>query len=212
MAGLSGVLAHAAIDYHLRESAVAAVVIVAIATSRVWGQGLLNREPADRAARGTRLLALPCLALSLFLALQVPSSHAHDESREAALRSLATAEGSDVRSDREAAVTAALNAARRGAAVRPDSGDAWSLLAKAEFAAAKAKGRARSERTARDEHRTKALTASVRALELAPSAMGVAHRAGSILLSAGADDEAMAAARLGLLVGPGSSEAHFPHG
>lgn len=185
-------LAHAAVDFHLREPAVAIPAILFAAASAAWAR---PGGEADPPARGPwRALAIVAsLACAGALAWHAASEIPRDRAMRAADRL--------VEDGRPEAAAARLRAAAERS---PDDGDTWAALGWAEEMQAQ---RARPG-AARNAHRRAAVEASVRAIEASPAAMGAARRCASMLLAAGADDAAADAVRLALVVAPGQATSH----
>lgn len=190
VAALAAVLIHAAVDFHLREPSVALVAVVVAATAHSWGSRLVEGEASGRLATRSRVatisLALAGLAACIALA---PSHVAWDRQMRASESFLAKGKALEARD--------AAAVATRAAPVRALS---WALLAACEEQLAQA-ARPRE----RQERRLAALAAAVEALKRSPAALGAARIAGQILLAAGADREALEAARLAVMVAPGQA-------
>lgn len=198
VAGSGATLAHAAIDYHHREPAVAVASLLLAAAAHARAVRLAAAEGAPVArSRGDRLLpaaiavaAVACLALLL---VRGPSLARHDAHLRAAERHVVAGE-----------LEAAREAAHEAAEAAPSRAQGWATLARTR--AITARSLPPGER--RDALRSEAVAAATRAIERNPAALGAARLAGQLLLAQGAACQAQRARDLALVVAPSNRETH----
>lgn len=196
VSGALATLAHALVDFHLREPLVALAAIALAGTAHAWSARLTRRAHADDGGapsrgRGPALAAtLASVAAAGLVAWLSVGEVPRDRVYRQAERSLATG-------DAEAAVALA----RRAAEAAPSDGDAWSLLGWAEGLIAE---RA-PPGAARLEGRRRSMTALLRALDCSPATFGAARRCAALLQRAGADAAAVDAVRLAMATSPGDA-------
>lgn len=206
VAGACACLAHAAVDFHLREPVVAFAAIGAAGAAAAWASRLRREDGADAggsAAAGTLALAAGAL-VTIASVMVLNDSVAHARAHRSAERLAAQAAEEAPPERRSELLRQAAQQADAAVLLRPGNGDSWALLGWIEESrAALAK-----PGVERRERRAAAMAASVRALESSAAAFGAARRCASLLVQAGAHAEAVDAVRLALLVAPGHGATH----
>lgn len=197
IAGTCALLAHAAVDFHLREPSVALAALLMAGSAAAWGLRLgdeaRERSEEPRVASSGRVF-VTALALggAIVLAVLAQRIIAWDRGMRGAAAALA-----------EGQAEAAVESARAATLAWPAPASSWALLAASEEQAARA-----APPRERAAGRERALAAAVEALRRSPVALGAARNAAQVLLARGSESEALQAAELAVRVAPGHASAH----